>query len=174
MGQLWQLGRGAWVPLLGAIAGCYCRVPLWRALVGMVCQLWQTRVPLQGAIAMCYGGGRCESGETAWSAMWEWGDSMVIDGIILDIGCLAVGIQYGHNGHAQEFSTSTDICGCSFMLLLLHESGRCWCHCSVLWLGGRGGGQLWWSGDVVPLLGAIGDCHCWMPGRVGVTTHRYR
>ena len=57
------------VPLSCALVGRGrgTRVPLWRALVGMVCQLWQTRVPLQGAIAMCYGGGRCESGETAWS-----------------------------------------------------------------------------------------------------------
>ena len=61
VGQLGQIGRGAWVPLLqGAIAGCHCRVPLWRALVVMVGQLWQigrgTRMPLQGAIAGCHCG----------------------------------------------------------------------------------------------------------------------
>ena len=67
---LWRIGRGTRVPLqgavdvvplLGAIVGCRCSV-LW--LRGRVttnfgertwCHCW---VPLQGAIVVCYGGGR--------------------------------------------------------------------------------------------------------------------
>ena len=71
VGQLWGSGRGTRVPLQGAIAipGCHCDVLWWGET--MVGQLWGsgrgTRVPLQGAICwvplqgaivMCYGGGR--------------------------------------------------------------------------------------------------------------------
>ena len=50
--------RGAVVPLLGAIAGCHCRVPLQGAIVvGRVTTNFGgvDVVPLQGAIVVCYG-----------------------------------------------------------------------------------------------------------------------
>ena len=59
--QLWRGSR--WVPLLGAIAGCHCSVPLLGAIAGVPllgchcwvpllgCHFW---VPLLGAIARCH------------------------------------------------------------------------------------------------------------------------
>ena len=96
MGQLWQSGRGARVPLQGAIVACYgnktnagqlcqigcgARVPsvLWgETMVGRLCGSANgSRMPLLGAIAGCH----CSVlwwGKTMVGQLWQIGRGIVL------------------------------------------------------------------------------------------------
>ena len=123
----------------------------------MVGQLWGsgrgTRVPLQGAIVMCYGAGR------RWWANFG--------GVDVDVGVPlqgAIVMYYGGGGPTLAEWTwhQGAIAGCHCWLPL--PGAIAGCHCSVLWWGETMVGQLWGSGrgrgTRLPLQGAIAGCHC--------------
>ena len=167
-----------WTWCLGAIAGCHCwvhcRVPLWRALVLMVGQLWQI-VPLLGAIVVHYGGGD-DGGPTLgeWTRVPLWRALVVMVGQLWQIG-RGIGA----------------VAGCHCLVLWWGGDVAPGCHCTTV--GGDDGGPTladwtWhqgaivagYGGDGVPTLanqgavagrhghvmcygwhrGAIAGCHC--------------
>ena len=143
VGQLWGSGRGRHQ---AAIAGCHCSVG----------QLWQSgrgaRVPLQGAIVACYGGGR--------RLRANFGR--------LDVapGCQAC---YGGRRWWADFANVECHCWVPLQGVVCYGGGRRWwanfgrldvvpeCHCFVLWWGemvGIGGVDAAPASNVAPL------CHC--------------
>ena len=144
---------------------CRCRVPLSCALVG---RGRGTRVPLYyggrrrwwanfGRLDVAPG---CHCGGLWWGwcanfgkpgcrcrvplscvtvgAMWEWGDSMVIDGVILDIGWHRGAIAGCHCNVLwwwwwANFGSLDVVPGCHCWVPLLGAIAGC--HCGVLWWG---------------------------------------
>ena len=159
------LGAIAWVPLLGAIVGCHCWMPLLGAIA------W---VPLLGAIVGCH----------CWMLATNFGGVHVrrhcwaplLGAILLGCHCRVplLGAIAGVPllGAIVGCHCWGAIAGrhCSVKLLGCHCWGaiagcHCWvpllgCHCWVPLWSAMAGCHCW-----VPLPGAMLGCHCWVPLR---------
>ena len=146
------------MPLLGAIAGCHCRVLWWGeervttnfAGVGVVAWL----APIAGCHCGVLWGrsARPTLGEWMWCHCW-----VPLLGAIL--------VCYGWEKGVVPLQGAIVVCHCSVLwfggrLTTNFNFGKMdgaivGCHCRVLWWEGRALGG---SGR-----GAIAGCHCWVP-----------